>query len=158
MPASKRLVNKAILALFLASASSPYMIPCSLAADSAGSGVNHEFSQEVTSSYQKVKNYTFAKRYRLVDWANFHMEAINDQIISFQRRMGQRANLPVAEYTQAIQDLRHKDQLKREKIDALQDSSADSWDSAKQDFVNAAESLEQAYLNAVARLETHQSQ
>ena len=155
MPAKKRVTNKAILTLFLASASSPYMIPCTLAADT---GVTHEISQEVADSYQKVKDYTFEKRYQLVDWANFRKEAINDQIGNFERRMGQSANLPVKEYSQAIHDIREKQQALQQQIDALQSSSADTWDGAKQGFVNAAEALEQSYYDAVSQFEEHRSQ
>lgn len=158
MPASKRLAKKAILTMFLAGALSPLAIPYSVAADNAGSGAQHEYAPEVTSTYQKVKNFTYAKRYQLVDWANFHMQAINDQLISFQRRMAQVTNVPIDEYREAMLDIRHKHQLVRQKIDALQDSSAASWQQAKAEFVDAAESLEQAYLDAEAKFETHQSQ
>lgn len=155
MPAKKSLTNKAILTLFLASASTPYMIPCTLAADT---GAQPQISQDVAESYQKVQDYTFDKRYKLVDWANFRQTAINYQIGNFERRMGQVPNVPFKEYSAAITDIRQKQEALQQKINALQSSSAGAWDNAKQDFVNAAEALEQAYYDAVARFETHHSQ
>lgn len=153
MPASKRLLNKAILTVFLATAASPFMIPCSHAAETAGT--HHKVSQEVAQTYQRVKNYTFKKKYQLVDWASFHMQALNEQIGNFERRMGQMSNLPMDEYSKAVRDIREKQKALSDAVDRLQESSAASWDESKQHFREAAEQLQQAYYDAVAKFEEH---
>lgn len=61
--------------------------------------------------------------------------------------------IPRAAYQKAIDDLKAQRAVAAEKLDALGEASADSWDDAKKGFSEAYKALYEAYKDALTNFE-----
>ncbi|MHB9055913.1 MAG: sll1863 family stress response protein [Paludibacteraceae bacterium] len=112
--------------------------------------------EEVTTTTKDYSTYTFEQKNEVVADAKTELESINQKINELKADTKAKEKALSAEskanYEKAIKDIELARDEYKIKIDALEKSTADTWDAAKTDFANAyntaAQTVENTYNDA----------
>lgn len=108
-----------------------------------------DLAKETKEAANAFKAYMIDKKKDAVQHGKKLLEKTDAEVDELQAKAGETSGDAKVAYQETIDDLKAKRAVAAEKLDALGDASADSWDDAKKGFAEAYKALYEAYKDAL---------
>jgi len=112
-----------------------------------------DLAKETKEAMQAFKAYMIDKKKDAVAYGKELLNKTDAEIDKLQAEADGASGDAKQAYQESIEDLKKKRTVAAEKLDALGEASADSWDDAKRGFSEAYKSLYEAYKDALTNFE-----
>jgi hypothetical protein len=108
-------------------------------------------SKEMGEAWETFKSYVVDQKNDAVKHGNEMLEKADAEIEVLEGKAAKASGDAKAQYEKEIKNLKKKRAQAAVKLDDLENSSADAWDSTKDGFADAYKDLHDAYKEAVGK-------
>ena len=101
--------------------------------------------KKTADTWERLKNYTHAKKNEAVAYGSKLMEQTDAQIKQLQAKASKASGTTKAEYNRQIAGLKDKQAEAGSRLTAMRNATSASWEAAKQGFADAYRDLRETY-------------
>ena len=116
-----------------------------------GKTSSSDVSKEMGEAWETFKSYVVDQKNDAVKHGNEMLEKADAEIEVLEGKAAKASGDAKAQYEKEIKNLKKKRAQAAVKLDDLENSSADAWDSTKDGFADAYKDLHDAYKEAVGK-------
>ena len=118
-----------------------------------GKTSSSDVSKEMEEAWETFKSYVVDQKNDAVKHGNDMLKKADTKIEELESKTSKASGDAKVQYQKEIKNLKLKRAAAAEKLDDLQNSSAEAWDSTKEGFSKAYKDLHDAYKEAASKFE-----
>jgi gas vesicle protein len=126
------------------------VITIPLSGPALGETTSDELAKETKEAMEAFRAYMVEKKNDAIEHGKVLLDKTDAEVDVLQAKADEASGDAKVVYQKEIENLKHKREVAANKLDELDDASADSWDDAKDGFTEAYKALYDAYKDAVA--------
>lgn len=115
-----------------------------------GETTSDKLAKETKEAMEAFKAYMVEKKNDAIEHGKVLLDKTDAEIDVLQAKADDASGDAKVAYQKEIENLKQKREVAANKLDELEDASADSWDDAKDGFTEAYKALYDAYKEALA--------
>lgn len=118
-----------------------------------GKTSSSDVAKEMEEAWETFKSYVIDQKNDAVKHGNEMLDKADDEIEKLEKKASNAAGDAKVQYEKEVTKLKKKRAEAAVKLDELENSSEDAWDSTKDGFTKAYKDLQEAYDEAVDKFE-----
>jgi uncharacterized protein YukE len=126
------------------------VITIPLSGPALGETTSDELAKETKEAMEAFRAYMVEKKNDAIEHGKVLLDKTDAEVDVLQAKADEASGDAKVVYQKEIENLKQKREVAANKLDELDDASADSWDDAKDGFTEAYKALYDAYKDAVA--------
>jgi gas vesicle protein len=126
------------------------VITIPLSGPALGETTSDELAKETKEAMEAFRAYMVEKKNDAIEHGKVLLDQTDAEVDVLQAKADEASGDAKVVYQKEIENLKQKREVAANKLDELDDASADSWDDAKDGFTEAYKALYDAYKDAVA--------
>lgn len=114
-----------------------------------GQSTSEDLHKETQEAWEAFKSYMADQQHKAVSHGKELLEKTDAEIDKLEDKAARASGETKSRYNEEVKKLRQKRAKAAEKLDDLENATAEGWDATKEGFVNAYRDLYDAYREAV---------